>query len=167
MRKSIRFSACIFICATLLTSCSSKEYRKDIGCLELCDLAIESFSDKKGYSEYSANFIEYEFGENAQNADDSAILYSEKVEDINEIGIFFADDEDDVRDIAKDCRKYLEDMKENKRAFISSYAPTELPKLDSAGVKICGNYVIYCILDKDTADIVYDEIEKRLSNSDA
>ena len=163
MMKITRFFVLMLSCAAFLVSCSSKEYRKDIGCSELGNIAVESFGDGEGYSEYSASFIEYEFGENARNADDSAIVYSERVEDINEIGIFFADDEDDVRDIAKDCRKYIEDMKENKRAFISSYAPSELPKLDAAGVKICGNYVIYCILDKDTADIVYDKIEERLT----
>ena len=160
MRKCL-----LAICALCLAlcACSHKQYRSDLSCRELCDVAIEIANDGEEYAEHGESHLKYEFGDDARVADDICIVYSVKVEDISEIGVFFTEDAERVKDIAEDCKDYLEDMREGKSAFISSYAPEELPKLDNADVRIYGNYVIYAVLDKNAAENVFDEIEKRLT----
>ena len=162
MRKYMKLFAVICACL-LICSCAQKKYRSDVSCRELCDLAQNSIDDGLEYEEYGESHLKYEFGDGALGADDFCIVYSVKVEDINEIGVFFADGEERVKEIAKDCREYLEDMRENKGAFISSYAPLEMPKLDKAGVRVYGNYVIYAVTDEDLAENAFEEIEKRLT----
>lgn len=163
MRALIKILSIALSGATLLCACSHKEYASDVRCRELCELATDDMQGDKEYSEYGDEFLKYELGEHAQAATDSCILYSTRVDDIDEIGIFFAEDDEDVKDIAKDCKAYIEDMQDNKRAFISSYAPSELPKLDKAEVRIYGNYVVYSILDADDTENIYNIIEERLT----
>ena len=163
MRGLIKTVAVALACGVLLCACSHKEYASDIGCRELCYLVINDMKGDKEYAEYGDEFLRYELGENAQGAKDICIVYSVGVEDIDELGIFFAEDEDEVKDIAKDCKAYIEDMQEHKRAFISSYASNELPKLDKAEVRIYGNYVVYSILNRNEAENIYNKIEERLT----
>ena len=53
-------------------------------------------------------------------------------------------------------------MKSEERAFIATYAPEELPKLDNAKVKQFGHYVAYVIASSDRADAAMSTIEKKL-----
>ena len=64
--------------------------------------------------------------------------------------------------MAEACRDYIDDMQEDSRAFIASYAPNELPKLDSAQVRRFGNYVIYTILPDDSAKTVFENVKEAL-----
>ena len=162
MRRYIKILS-ICLCAFSLVACTAKEYRTDIHCRELCDETVEYVNDGLEYAEYGESQLKYEFGDAARGAEEYCILYSVKVEDINEIGVFFAKDEQNVKAIAEDCKKYIDDMKENKRAFISSYAPDQLPKLDKAEVRICGNYVMYAVLDPKDSELAYNQIKKRLT----
>lgn len=146
-----------------LSSCSQKRYREDIGCGSVCDVAADMLGGRGIYSEYTEEYIRYELGDRVCDADDRCVIYSTATEDINELGIFFVSDDDELREVAKACREYIEYIRESKRAFISSYAPLELSKLDDARVMVFGNYVVYCILDERTADMICDEIEKILA----
>ena len=162
MRRFIKILP-ICLCAVLLAACSSREYRNDISCRELCENAVEYVDDGLEYAEYGESQLKYEFGDAARGAEEHCILYSVKVDDINEVGVFLAEDEKSAKNIAEDCKEYIEDMRENKRAFISSYAPDQMPKLDKSEVWICGNYVIYTVLDPDKSESVYEQIKTRLT----
>lgn len=162
MRRYIRLLL-ICLCALLLVACSKPKYRTDISCRELCADVVDGVDGGGEYAEYGDQHLKYEFGDSARGAEDHCILYSVRVEDISEIGVFFASDEKDVKDIAEDCKRYIENIKEDKRAFISSYAPDQLPKLDKAEVRICGNYVMYTVLYPKDSESAYDQIKKRLT----
>ena len=101
--------------------------------------------------------------EDSHEADDCRMVYSLDTNDINEIGIFHAPNKTEAQDIAEDCREYVEDMRQNSRAFIASYAPSELSKLDGAQVRIYGNYVIYTILPTELIESVFHEVERVLT----
>ena len=159
----LKIITALIACALLFGSCAKKEYSTDYSCRELCEVAIKAIDDGQEYVEYGETYLKYEFDGEVMDAEDYCLIYSVKVEDVNEMGVFLAEDEDAARDIAEACLEYVEELREDKRAFISSYAPAELPKLDEARVMVYGRYVVYAVLDKDSSERAYESIETVIS----
>lgn len=157
-----RLFCLIFILALTFASCSKKvEYKNDLACEPLAkDLSALCPVDD-GYSEYGEDQIRF-FFENTSIHDDYAIFYSTNAEDINEIGIFHCPNEDSAEEMARITENYIKMMQDTQINFISSYAPYEIPKLESAEVRRYGNYVVYTILDTDERRSVYSLLEKDL-----
>ncbi len=155
-----RFLAFTLLCLCLLSSCSKKGFEDSIKCSEL----------GKGVSDTLADGMEYAHFDDRQRAlitEDSGKytdlhhVYSSDSNDINEFGIFHAA-EGRAEELTEDCERYLQDLKDNSRAFIASYAPEELPKLDAASVKRFGNYVIYTVLPTDKTEKIFKDIDEKL-----
>ena len=144
-----------------LTSCSSDGFRDGIACKDVGSSITDTLDDGKEYLEYDENHRKLYF-EDSEHYDDCYLAYSSDTGDINEFGVFHAPDSEHAEDIYEDCMDYVEDLKENSRSFIASYAPEEIPKLDGATVRRYGNYVVYTVLpDKKTNDI-FSKIEESL-----
>ena len=148
----------------ILISCSKKlDYRDDISCEDLINSLLSVEISSKEYEEYDDEYFEF-FFEDARMPSDLKIIYSTEVNDIDELGIFRAESSDEAEKLVEASEKYIEDMKKDQRAFISSYASPELPKLDRAEVKRFGNYVIYAIMSEDDKTSIFfkaDEILKK------
>ena len=151
----------LLICAIPLSSCGNMDYSDNVRCSDIADSVKKVLSDGKEYERYGEEHIRYNF-ENTDLHDDACILYSADSTDINEIGILHASREETVEDLAKNTEKYLRDIKVNQRAFIESYAPNEITKLDSSRIYIFGNYIVYTILPSSERDAAIEEIEKSL-----
>lgn len=161
MKKIICFA--LILSATLaLIACSRKgEYRNDISCSELLDEAEAQIPVDMGYESLGKDHIKYNFG-NTELDDDHAFRHSVASEDINEIGIFHAPDGEARDELQELTENYLRGLLEEKGAFIASYAPKELEKLENAEVKTFGNYVAYAVLSKDERILFFDTVEKLL-----
>lgn len=151
----------LLVCTTLFCGCSRAQFADDIPCDNIVDTMLSTLDDGEEYKEFDSAQRTFYF-EDSDEADDYCLVYSLDTNDINEIGIFHASDSDSAKDIAEDCREYVEDMQQNSRAFIASYAPEELTKLDGAQVRVYGNYVIYAILPPTQAEAAFDAAEKVL-----
>jgi hypothetical protein len=77
--------------------------------------------------------------------------------------VLHAKDNDSAKILYKELCGYINEQKNSQRAFIESYAPEELPKLDSARVIQIGNYVIYSISSEESAKKISSEITSALS----
>ena len=125
------------------------------------DTVIEQVPVNFGYETYGDDHLRYYF-EDTKLHDDVCLRYSALSEDINEIGIFHTatrHDQEEIRDLAED---YLEDLLEEQSAFIASYAPEELPKLEGAEVRTFGNYTVYAIADDRDRALIFETVEKAL-----
>ncbi|MBQ9111977.1 MAG: DUF4358 domain-containing protein [Clostridia bacterium] len=160
--KPVKLFSLALSAVLLLCSCSRKEYTDSVSCRELGDDMLSALSDGQEYTEYDSTHRQFYF-EDTEDYDDCCIIYSLDTNDINEIGIFHARNAESAGEVAEDCREYVNDMKEDSRAFIASYAPAELPKLDNAEVRVWGNYVIYTILPTPIPDTVLRAIETKLT----
>ena len=154
------FCTALLICLSLC-SCSRSQYADDVACTDLSKHMRNVLGDGQEYTEFDSTHREFYF-EDSDEYDDCSLIYSTDTNDINEIGVFHTKNGDAADDIAEDCREYIADMKENSRTFISSYAPTELPKLDGAEVRRFGNYVVYTVLPTDKAEAVFDAVREML-----
>ena len=59
-------------------------------------------------------------------------------------------------------KNYISDLQENQKAFIASYAPREIPKLEDAEVRRYKSYVIYTVLDENSRLEAFEEINDLL-----
>lgn len=151
----------ILVPCLCLVSCAKAQYTNDVSCTDLCNKASEMLSDGLEYTEYDASHRKFYF-DDTEDYDDCCLIYSTDTANINEIGVFHAPNEDAARDVEEDCFEYIEQMREGERAFIASYAPGELPKLDGATVSRFGRYVVYIIVPTDKRTSVLGAIEDML-----
>ena len=83
-------------------------------------------------------------------------------DDINEVGIFHSPGGESEAEVFRLTEAYLKSLREEKQAFIGSYAPEELPKLNGAEVRRYGNYTVYAILSEEDRQLVFETVEKML-----
>ena len=160
--KALKFAITVTLLIILsLTACKRAEYSDSHSCRELSDSVSGAWQDGKEYSEYGEKQLGYIFDSDTR-PDDFCISYSTQTDDIDELGVFHASEGDTAERILDELSDYLNDMREDKRAFIASYAPNELQKLDGAKLARFGNYVVYVIASPERAEIALKEIEQRL-----
>lgn len=159
-----RYLIFLLLLTALLSACAKKEptYANDIPCSELADTVEEQIPVDFGYDTYGGEHLRYYF-EDTKRHDDACLRYTVRSEDIGEFGIFHAPDAESRDEIEDLCEEYLEDLREEKTAFIASYAPEEVPKLERAEVRSFGNYVVYAILSDSDRALLFDTVEKALT----
>ena len=159
-----RFLIFLLVIVTLLSSCGkkNKEYADDVPCAEIADTVEEQIPVDFGYETFGGEHLRYYF-EDTKLHDDACLRYTVRSEDIGEFGIFHTPDEESREEIEELCEEYLEDLREEKTAFIESYAPEEVPKLERAEVRSFGNYVAYAILSDDDRKLFFETVEKKLT----
>ncbi len=145
----------------LICGCSKKEFTDDKKCKDIGDVICDSLDDGQEYRIFNDTHMNTYF-DDKEHYDDHHVLYSADTDNINEIGIFHAPDNDHADDLEEMCRDYVDDLKSDSRAFVASYAPEEVPKLDGASVKRFGNYVIYTVLPTEKADEIFDKLKNDL-----
>lgn len=161
MKKyAVIFIIILAVIATSLPSCSKKSsFADDVPCDKISKAAHDAVDSTQEYGEHTADYIRLYFDE---GFDSASVTYSLNTNDINEIGVFHGESEEQAKEIEEACREYLRDIREEQRAFIASYAPEELPKLDGAQVRRYGNYVIYAILPTEMLPQAFDAAESAL-----
>ncbi len=154
----------LLLCALLcLSACQKKTvYSNDLPCAELADAIEDQIPVDFGYETFGGEHLRYYF-EDTKLHDDACLRYTVLSEDIGEFGIFHAPDEASREEIEDLCEDYLETLREEKTAFIASYAPEELPKLERAEVRSFGNYVAYAILSDDDRKLFFETVETKLT----
>ena len=158
-----RYFLILLLIVMLLSSCSQKEknYADDVPCSELADSVEEQIPVDFGYETFGREHLRYYF-EDTKRHDDVCLRYTVRSEDIGEFGIFHAPDAEAREELQDLCEDYLEELREEKSAFIESYAPEEVPKLTDAEVRVFGNYVVFAILSESERTLLFDTVEKKL-----
>ncbi len=146
----------------ILCSCSREvKYTDKLSTEELSATIRATDLGEDEYAEYDREYFEYFFSSDTV-PEDFKIIYSTETNDINELGIFHAKDTEELNELSALTSDYIKNMQNEQRAFIASYAPNELPKLDEAEIMVFGNYVIYAILDSEHRASVFLTAEKLL-----
>lgn len=142
-------------------SCSKTvKYRNDLSSEEVMKSAPLYERSAETYDMYDKDFLDFFFEDIPTS--DCVVLYSASQENIDEFGIFHAADTENTAKISESVEKYLSEMKDSQRAFIESYAAEELPKLDTAEMRIYGNYVAYAILSPEEMSAFFEHVENTL-----
>ena len=160
--KRIFLVTALLLCLCFYACSKVAEYRDDVDTSDILKGAPHNVRSADDYAEYDDDFIEFFFGE-MQASRDHTLLYSVEQNDINEIGAFHAATEDEALEFYEKTAEYISEMQSTQRAFIASYAPDELPKLDAAEVRRYGNYVVYAILPEADRAAFFSHVENTLN----
>ena len=155
-----KFFCFILVPLLLICSCSSGAYTDTLSCEEIRERIISAVGDEE-YLELDSGDAEYYFS--LDGCREYSVRYSSSTNDIGEFGIFHAEDEDAALKLLEECREYVRDKQTEQRAFIQSYAPTEIKKLDGADAFRFGNYVIFTVLEGNDSEQVKTSVEKLLA----
>ncbi len=161
MKKILKAAVAVLLICICFTSCTGAKYDDGKACQDVSSIAVEALGDGLEYTEFDASHREFYFKDSALY-DDCSLIYSTDTNNINEIGVFHAVNEKAAKALEAECLAYIEELQADERAFIASYAPEELPKLDGARVNRFGNYVVYSILPTDKTSTVLEDIENTL-----
>jgi hypothetical protein len=94
---------------------------------------------------------------------DCYVVFHRETTNVNELGIFRADDEEDVAAVRDMVESYLNDQTENLRSFAANYSPKDMEKIEGAGVQVYGTYVIYYILDDEDAASALEAVRRAIT----
>lgn len=139
-----------------------KEYRDDVSCETITSEVCDELSGEESFLPFGEDHIHFSFEATDRFADKS-LVYSAPSENIDEIGVFRADNDADIAELRRLCEQYVITLREDMRAFVESYAPREATKLDRAEVKVFGHYIVYTVLSDDDRKEAYEEIEELLA----
>ena len=161
--KKFLLSFLIIFSLPFLFSCGKESFRDDLSCAYISKEICDETSNSELFSSYSKDDITTIFG-NSELYDDSSVVYSTETNDIDEIGVFHCPGEDAAKALLVVLKNYISDLQENQKAFIASYAPREIPKLEDAEVRRYKNYVVYTVLDENSRLEAFEEIQELLQN---
>ena len=160
--KLIGILICIFALALIFEACSTKEYSNSQGCETLTQTLMREISVPEGeFSSYSADELNFFFSSPALY-DDISVIYSKDSTDISELGILHASSEEKAVELFEESKLYIKNLQEQKREFLSNYAPEEIKKLNSAEARRFGNYIIFTVADPDDKNYVFSKAEELL-----
>ena len=162
LKKIVSIALCICCTGFVFSSCNEKEYSNTSTCKDVSNELKREISVPTGeFSQYNENELNFFFSSPALY-DDCAVIYSKDAEDIAELGILHAPDEETAKKLLDDVKLYIKNLQEEKLEFLSNYSPDEVEKLNSAEARRFGNYVIFTVASQTDKKCVFEKAEKIL-----
>ena len=156
--KFIRTAALILSLVTFTLSCvacSGKgNYRDDLTSADVIQQIETALAGGDGYIPVSDGFISpsgwgEEYTSLLDAVSDWEIRISEnKDANVDEFGVFHVKNPDRLGEVKSIVESYIATQQLRLTPLLESYNPDEIPKVDNAKVLVCGNYVLYTILDQ-------------------
>ena len=159
MRKGFVFLLILSLLCTV--GCRQVSYRDDVLCETITTAVCEEIEDDEEFLPFGEDHIRFSF-EGTDRFADKSLVYSVRAENIDEIGVFLAESDEDVDELRRLCEQYVTTLREEQRAFVASYAPREATKLDAADVHVFGRYVVYTVLSEDDREEAFETLEEML-----
>ena len=163
MRKNFVLVAFALMSALIFSSCAQRKYSDVYSCSDLTSLVKKDILDTAEYSDYSETDIKYIF-DNDELFDSVSIIYASSSDDIGEIGVLHAIDEDTADELLDEVNEYIDNSVTDKIAFVKNYLPSELSKLENAQARRFGNYVVFTIVDPNISNKIFEKIQNTLSS---
>ena len=159
MRK---ITVLFLLAALLLPACRKNvSYRDDLPVGDLAARIQEQIPVDYGYEDMGeAHLLYYLDGDDLPK--DRCLRQSVLSEDINEFGVFYTPSDQARQELEEELSNYLEELREEKSAFVGSYAPAEVPKLDHASLRSFGPYTVYLVLSPHSQSLVWSTVESIL-----
>lgn len=170
--KHLRRLALLTVCALLLifplTACDSGNWRDDLTAASLTTTVKTALPAGDGWDTVSDDFVSpsawgEDYADYLALVTDYVITRSAESDmNVDEIGIFHVGNAKDAAKIKSFAQNYLEAQKLRMAPLLESYNQAELPKLDCAKVTVCGNYVLYTILNAEDTTAAHNAFENAL-----
>ncbi len=156
------------ICLFSVCACGSHAYRNDLSSVSVLDTVTAAVTAEDGYAAVEGSYINASaWGEDytilLEAVSDYRIVISDRADmNIDEIGVFHVENSSDVRDVERIVKEYLTAQQTRYKDLLQSYNPDELPKSENGKVTVCGQYILYTILDDDATAAAHEAFEGAL-----
>ncbi|MGE4352758.1 MAG: DUF4358 domain-containing protein [Oscillospiraceae bacterium] len=160
MKKSGFFALLLIL--ILLTGCGSSdtEYKTDVALSDLAE-AVDAVIDSDSLVAMDDSYLVNAMQLDPENFADYMVKINATGVNIDEYGIFKAQDDESVDSVKAAAEGYLQLRLDN---WMPEYMPEELPKLENAQVKVCGRYVMYAILSDEQSQAAFSAFEATLQS---
>ena len=161
----------LFLCVLLtLSACSATAYRDDRSAADLVSRIEAAVPTEDGYRPVEPDYLSASaFGEDLDlirtHVTDWAIALSDRSDTHpDEILVFHVKDgaPDTLRAVTDAVLRHKDRLRQRLSDYYRMYAPEELPKLENASVKVCGNYVLMTVLDERQTQTAHAAFEQAL-----
>ncbi len=152
--KKLSLALALILLTLALAACGEAEFRTDVAVPVLYKTVIAAVPSEDGYTTVSDSYINGSlWGTDYQtlldNISEKAIVISaNSAMNVDEIGIFRIKDGGDVKAATQIVKDYVKAQQLRHKSLLESYNPDELPKTENGTVTVCGQYILYTILDK-------------------
>ena len=154
-----RLIAAFLLLSLLLCLCAcGAKYRDDVPMSRFTAL-IDARMGGSELAEMNSGYISGAMHLDPNSFGGYVVKLNAKGVNIDEYGVFRAPENGKVSDVKDAIEGY---QKLRRDTWMKEYMPEEKPKLDSAEVKVYGNYVLYVIAADDVRSAVYEDVEKLL-----
>ncbi|MBE6620819.1 MAG: DUF4358 domain-containing protein [Ruminococcaceae bacterium] len=148
-----------------VTGCAPRvAYSDTVACSRLVTTALQAMGDPAEYLSADEDHYDFYFGgqEGFGEVEDVQVVFHRETTNVNELGVFRADDEEDVAAVRGMVEQYLHDQVENLRSFAANYSPKDMEKIEGAGVRVYGTYVVYYILNDEDAASALEAVKQAI-----
>lgn len=154
--------ALTMIAPAALASCGAESvsYASDIAVSQLITAADNALNYEETLTQVPDDYIRGMMEIDTSDFADHAVKIRASGTNIDEYGIFKAPDGVPVSDIEAIAQNYF---KTRLDIWMDEYMPEEKPKLENAEIEVFGDYVVYCILDDASKDMVFDAVKSELT----
>lgn len=155
MKRTVRYFTFLFtLCIILasLSSCDSGNWRNDVAAADLSSRVESALPAGDGFESVSNAFISAsswgeDYADYMKLVTEYRIFVSSNSDmNVDEVGVFRTESSKDAAKIKSFVEEYLKAKKLHMTPLLESYNQAELPKLECAEITVCGNYVLYTIL---------------------
>lgn len=155
MKKLLKTLSASLLCLVLMFSFAgcSGESEKDIDLDKLSQELLTEVEFKDKLAQIDEAMIAKVYGIDYA---EKAIVYVSSGATAEEIALFKLKNSEDAQKAYDAVNKRLDYQKKSFELYI----PEEMIKLDDAVIQLCGDYVIFCVSDGDTAKTIIEEYTK-------
>ncbi|MBO5898534.1 MAG: DUF4358 domain-containing protein [Clostridia bacterium] len=127
--------------------------------------ALDAIDVSTDYIDGTANNYPFYFEGTAANEciNDRVMMYHKEDKNVNELGVLRLASEKDADAVCAVVEDYLAGQCDYLRGFAQNYSPTDMDKIDNAGVSVVGCYVVYYILSPEDEAAALDTVRALLT----
>lgn len=165
-----RIMTCLLAGLLLVTGCAPRvTYSDTVACARLVTIALQTMGDAEDYLPADEDHFAFYFGgqEAFDEVEDARVVFHRETTNVNELGVFRADDEENVTAVREMVEEYLDGQVENLRSFAANYSPWDMEKIEGAGVRVYGTYVVYYILDDGDATRALEAVRQAITENES
>lgn len=165
MMKKVLITTLALFCLALTACSPQKRYDHDADADDVAERMVAAIGSRADYMSADDDHYEFYFGDNAAFllVEDAEMVFSRLETDVNELGVFCVNFEQNVAAVRDMVQRYLDDQTANLRSFAANYSPEDMAKIDNAGIEVYGRYVVYYILDAEDEAAALDAVKRMIT----
>lgn len=160
MKKNIGVVIVLTLILTVfLSACGGETVKNDVAVSDLSSSLEAVLSGDTEFVDAPESYITSSMKLDVSSISEYTVKINSRGVNVDEYGIFKASDDAQLQTLQTMAKDYLQFRLDS---WMAEYMPEQFPKIQSAEVKVVGNYVMYAILSDSDKAAAFSAFEKSL-----